>query len=126
MPLTPQPGFRRSIKQTFAIPESADGSGVVPVDFGGTYAFFTIQIDAVGDAAGLSFNLEVGSTDSDTMVAVFDDTAIYQGTLPASGGYRTLIREAFGAQRMRIVLSAALGGGESASFDIYGYDPAVP
>lgn len=126
MPLTVQPGFGKSAEQTFTIPESVDGSGIDPVDFGQSYAFFSIEIDDVGDAAGLLFTLEVGNTDSDTMTLVYDDTAIYQGALPASGGYRTMVKTAFGARRMRIILSAALGGGETVSFSLYAYDPIAP
>jgi len=125
MALAPQAGYGRSAKFTFVVPESADGSGVTPIDLKRPYSFIVIRMDAVGDAASLSFNLEAGDTAADTMVEVYDGGVQYLTALPATGGYRSLVKELYGAQRVRIVLTSSLAGGESATFDVYGFDPVV-
>ena len=115
---------------TFTIGTGADGSAVDPVDLERSYAFHRLYItDCSNIQASTTLGVELGFTDSDTMVDAYDNsdtTAWASGNLPTSGAFTMLLPPelTMGAQRVRVVLSQVTSGG-TAVFTIYGFDAGL-
>lgn len=120
-------GFGRSDRQTFTIPNGADGSAVAAVDLQRNYAFIVVSCaDASAIAADTTLAAEAADDDSGALVPVYeqDGGAPWQsGTLPTSGGFRFWLTHAFGVQRLRLILSNSTTG--AVTLYVYGFDGAV-
>jgi hypothetical protein len=120
-------GYGRSDRQSFTIPNGADGSAVAAVELERNYGFIVISCaDASNIAADTSLNAEVADDDSGDLLPLYtqDGAAAWQsGVLPTSGGLRFWLSPAFGAQRLRLILSNNSEG--EVVFHIYGFDGAV-
>lgn len=118
-------GFPRSDLKTFTIANGADGSAVDPVDLERNYAFFAVRCtDAQYIASSTTLAAQVGYADADALTNLWkqDGEAVWaSGTLPTSGGFAFTLIHAFGAQRLRLVLSNNASGG-AVVFEVYGFD----
>jgi hypothetical protein len=120
-------GFGRSDQQTFTIPGGANGAAVAAVDLARNYSFIVIACnDAAGIPASTTLSAQVADDDSGALNPLYmqDGSAIWHsGTLPTSGGFRFLLSHAFGAQRLRLILSN--NASASVTLHVYGFDGAV-
>ena len=120
-------GFGRSDRQTFTIPNGADGSAVAAVDLARNYSFVVISCDDASDIpASTLMTAEVADDDSGALNPLYmqDGSASWvSGTLPTSGGFRFWLSHAYGVQRLRLILSNNTTG--AVDFHIYGFDGAV-
>ena len=120
-------GFGRSDRQTFTIPNGADGSAVAAVDLERNYSFVIISCDdASGITANTTLSAEAADDDSGALNPLYmqDGSAAWEsGTLPTSGGVRFWLSHAFGVQRLRLILSN--NASSDVTFYIYGFDGAV-
>jgi hypothetical protein len=120
-------GFGRSDRQTFTIPSGANGSAVAAVDLARNYSFLAVSCDdAAGIATNTTLTARVADDDTGALNPLYmqDGAAIWQsGVLPTSGGFRFWLGHAFGAQRIRLVLSNNTSA--DVTLYIYGFDGAV-
>ncbi len=120
-------GYGRSDRQTFTIPNGADGSAVAAVDLGRNYSFVVVSCDnASGIPADTFLTAEAADDDSGALNPLYfqDGVAEWEsGALPTSGGFRFWLSQAFGVQRLRLILSA--NATASVTLHIYGFDGAV-
>lgn len=120
-------GFGRSDRQTFTIPNGADGSAVAAVDLDRNYSFLVISCDDASNIpASTVLSAEVADDDSGALNPLYmqDGSASWvSGTLPSSGGFRFWLSHAYGAQRIRLILSNTTTG--AVDLHVYGFDGAV-
>lgn len=110
-------GYGISSKHIFAIPNGANGSAVNAVDLGRVYAWVVIRISsATGLQANTTAILNLGMSDSDTLVPLSDDKLPFD-----ADGTIHLIVFAF-ARRVQVVLNTVTSG--DAQIEIYGMDAA--
>ena len=113
--------------KTFTIGNSADGSAVTPVDIDldNAKALVITCEDCQYIQASTSLSAQVGYDESDTMCALYElddpSTAWSKGSLPTSGTLAFVLTHAFGARRLRLILSNAASGG-SVVFKVIGID----
>ena len=122
-------GWGRSDKQAFSIPDGATGANVAAVDLGRNYAYIVIKCtDASHIQATTTLGAQVGYDADDALVTLYeqnDPGAIWASSnLPTSGTFGSLLVYAFGAQRVRLVLSKAASGG-AVPFEVYGIAESV-
>lgn len=122
-------GWGRSDKQIFSIPDGATGANVAPVDLGRNYAYVVIKCtDAQRIQATTTLGAQVGYDADDALVDLYEQnnpgTKWASGNLPTSGTFGCLLVHAFGAQRVRLVLSKAASGG-AVPFEVYGIAESV-
>ena len=120
-------GFGRSDRQTFTIPNGADGSAVAAIDLERNYSFIVISCDDASDiAADTTLSAEVADDDSGELNPLYmqDGSAPWtSAVLPTSGGFRFWLSHAFGIQRLRLILSNNTTG--EVTLYVYGFDGAV-
>lgn len=120
-------GFGRSDRQTFTIPNGANGSAVAAVDLERNYSFVIVSCDdAAGIPAATTLSAQAADDDSGALNPLYmqDASAVWQsGTLPTSGGLRFWLSHGFGLQRLRLILSSNTTA--DVTFYIYGFDGAV-
>ena len=120
-------GYGRSDRQTFTIPNGADGSAVAAVDLERNYGFVVISCeDSSNIPSNTTLSAEVADDDSGTLLPLYtqDGSGLWQSAvLPTSGGLRFWLSHGFGIQRLRLVLSANTTG--AVTFYVYGFDGAV-
>jgi hypothetical protein len=120
-------GFGRSDQQTFTIPDSADGSAVAAIDLARNYSFIVVSCDDASDIpANTTLSAEVADDDSGALNPLYmqDGSAPWaSGSLPTSGGFRFWLSHAYGAQRLRLILSNNTTG--AVDLHVYGFDGAV-
>jgi hypothetical protein len=120
-------GFGRSDQKTFTIGNGATGSAVAAVDLVRNFSFVVISCDdASGIPANTTLSAQAAEDDSGALNPLYmqDGSALWHsGTLPTSGGFRFLLSHAFGAQRLRLILSNSATA--SVTLHVYGFDGAV-
>lgn len=117
-------GWGRSDKQAFSIPDGETGANVAAVDLGRNYAYVVVKCtDAQYIQAVTTLGAQIGYDADDTLVDLYEQndpgTKWAGGNLPTSGTFGFLLVHAFGAQRVRLVLSQAASGG-AVPFEVYG------
>ena len=120
-------GYGRSDRQTFTIPNGADGSAVAAVDLERNYSFIVISCDDASNiAADTTLAAVVAEDDDGALNPLYmqDGSAAWaSGVLPTSGGFRFWLSHAFGAQRLRLILNNTTSG--EVVLYVYGFDGAV-
>jgi hypothetical protein len=120
-------GYGRSDRQSFTIPNGADGSAVAAVDLERNYGFIVISCaNASNIAADSTLSAEVADDDSGSLLPLYtqDGAGAWESAvLPGSGGLRFWLSPAFGIQRLRLILSNNSSG--EVVFHVYGFDGAV-
>lgn len=119
-------GFGRSDQYTFTIPNGETGANVDPVNLLRNYAFLVVVCEDAGGVASGTLGAQVAYDDSGAMCDLYqqDGAAIWaSGTLPTSGSFAFVLVHAFGAQRIRFVLSAAAD--DDLVLKVYGFDPTL-
>jgi len=122
-------GWGRSDKQAFSIPDGETGANVAAVDLGRNYAYVVVKCtDAQYIQAATTLGAQIGYDADDTLVDLYEQndpgTKWAGGNLPTSGTFGFLLVHAFGAQRVRLVLSQAASGG-AVPFEVYGIAESV-
>jgi hypothetical protein len=115
--------------QTFTIPDGANGGAVAPADLGANYKAILIRCaDCQYIPASTNLSMQASEGAADTMCDVYEvddpSTLWSKGSLPTSGTLRVVVTHAFGARRVRLVLSNNSTGGDTA-FSIAGMDQGV-
>lgn len=118
-----------SSQGTFTIPSGQNGSAETPVDLGANYKAILIRCENCQYIpASTTMRLQAGEGASDTMCNVYpaDDPSSQwvSGDLPTSGTLRLVSTNAFGARRIRVILSNNSTGG-STVFYIYGIEKLI-
>jgi hypothetical protein len=123
-PLPVTPFSSSSAGETFTIPSGADGSAVTPVDLGQNYRLLGIYCaDADGIPSGATLAAEVGLTAADSMADLYeqdDPSTVWGPSVPDTGTFFFILTHAFGARRIRLVLSG--NATADVTFTIYGFD----
>lgn len=124
-------GFARSDAQLFTIPSGATGAAVTPLDFGRGYAMYVVKVVSTANiqaATGLSLKVSYAAGDAEVDLFNSDDPTTKWSKSPLPTGANSLgfvLTTAFGAQKLRFILSQNSGGGGSVIFEVYGVDPTV-
>lgn len=106
----------------FIIPSGATGVAISPVDLGMNYDVAIISCDDLtGVPVNTTLRVQVGEKIADTPRTVYliDTPGTAWGeVIPASGSYRVVCLDAFGARLLRVVLDKAVT--QSKIFIVYG------
>lgn len=131
--MTRQPGSKmglgRSDSQLFTIPSGANGSAVTPLDFGRGHTSYIIKCaDASKIPATTTLSVKVSYDDADAEVDLFvqnGGTAKFATpNLPTSGTFGFQLLHAYGAQKLRFILSNNATGG-NVVLEVMGFEPTL-
>jgi hypothetical protein len=121
-------GFGRSALHTLSVPSGNKGTNLSDIDLGRNYAYIVVKCpSATGIAAATALSAQVAYDDDDALCTLYEkdnpSLAWSITPLPTSGSFAFLLLHAFGAQRIKLLLSQNTTA--AVTFQIYGLAESV-
>jgi hypothetical protein len=109
----------------YTIADGTDGTGNDPIDLGANYKVIGVECEDCGNiAASTNMSAQVAFDWNSMLCDLYAQdapgTQWLQGALPTSGTLAFILTHAFGARKIRLILSNDASGG-SVTFKIFGF-----
>ena len=122
-------GFGRSALKTLTMPSGNKGDNLSAIDLGRNYAYIVVKcLDVTGIAATTALSAQVAYDDDDALCTLYEkaNPSLAWSITPlptTSGSFAFLLLHAFGAQRIKLLLSKNTTA--AVTFQIYGLAESV-